>query len=106
MSAANGEVVLTRRIPIHSSLLRPQLLGGAERELAIMNATLVAALIFGVGGVIGIGMGLVLGTTIHFMLTIAAKKDDKGMAVYRRQIHQQNFYAASAWVEARNQLNH
>lgn len=106
MSSTTGEVVLTRRIPIHSSLLRPQLLGGAERELAIVNATLVAALIFGVGGVIGIGMGLVLGTTIHFMLTIAAKNDDKGMAVYRRQIHQQNFYAASAWVDAQNQLNH
>lgn len=106
MSSTTGEVVLTRRIPIHSSLLRPQLLGGAERELAIVNATLVAALIFGVGGVIGIGMGLVLGTTIHFMLTIAAKKDEKGMAVYRRQIHQQNFYAASAWVDAQNQLNH
>ena len=106
MSAANGEMVLTRRIPIHSSLLRPQLLGGAERELAIVNATLVAALIFGVGGVVGIGMGLVMGTPVHFGLTIAARKDDKGMAVYRRQIHQQNFYSASAWVSARQQLNH
>ena len=36
-----------RRIPIHPSLTRPVLLAGAERELVLVNGTIVAALIFG-----------------------------------------------------------
>ena len=38
-----------RRAPIHPSLTRPTLLGGAGRELVLMNGTIIAALIFGVG---------------------------------------------------------
>ena len=38
-----------RRTPIHASLTRPLLLGGAERELVLANGTLIAALLFGVG---------------------------------------------------------
>ena len=37
-----------RRAPVHPSLIRPLLLGGAERELVLMNGTIIAALIFGV----------------------------------------------------------
>jgi len=33
-----------RRAPIHPSLTRPLLLGGAERELVLLNGTLIAAL--------------------------------------------------------------
>ena len=38
-----------RRAPIHLSLTRPLLLAGAERDLVLVNGTLIAALIFGVG---------------------------------------------------------
>ena len=38
-----------RRAPVHPSLTRPLLLGGAERELVLINGTIIAALIFGVG---------------------------------------------------------
>src|SRR2546422_10593484 len=38
-----------RRALIHASLIRPLLLGGAERELVLVNGTIIAALIFGVG---------------------------------------------------------
>ena len=37
-----------RRAPIHPSLTRPILLAGAERELVLVNGTIIAALIFGV----------------------------------------------------------
>src|SRR5207245_4310234 len=38
-----------RRALIHPSLTRPLLLGGAERELVLVNGTIIAALMFGVG---------------------------------------------------------
>ena len=38
-----------RTVPFHSSLTRPILLGGAERDLVIIEVSLIAALLFGVG---------------------------------------------------------
>ena len=38
-----------RTVPLHSSLTRPILLGGAERDLVIIEVSVIAALLFGVG---------------------------------------------------------
>jgi type IV secretion system protein VirB3 len=89
-----------RQIPIHDSLLRPQLLAGGERELVIINATLSAALIFGVGGLIGIITGVIVWGVGQFALVQLAAKDDNFREVFARQIHQQKVYPASATPDA------
>ena len=93
-----------RQIPIHESLLRPQLLAGGERELVIVNATLAAALIFGVGGVGGLVVGLVEWVVMQFALVQLAKRDDNFREVFARQIHQQKVYSAAASVFAQPAL--
>ena len=85
-----------RRIPIHASLLRPQLLAGGERDLVIVNATLAAALIFGVGGLVGVLLGSIVGAAGHFALVQLAAKDPEFRNVFTRQIHQQPVYPAAA----------
>lgn len=93
--------IATRRIPIHQSLLRPHLLAGGERQLTLLNVTMSAALIFGVGGIAGIGTGIALGLLVQWVLALMARRDPQAFDVYRRHIHQQKFYAAAAWVDAR-----
>ncbi|WP_083797231.1 conjugal transfer protein TrbD [Limnobacter sp. MED105] len=85
-----------RRIPMHQSLIRPVLLGGAERGLALMNGVISAALIFGIGSwqaaVIGIGFALI----VHMVLVNLAKQDCQFFDVYKRHITYQDFYPAQA----------
>lgn len=95
-----------RTVPIHDSLLRPQLLAGGERTLVLLNTILSAALIFGVGGLVGIVTGCVLGTTVHVMLVMFAKRDAQAFDTYRRHIHQQKYYPASASPRASHQIQH
>ena len=95
-----------RTIPIHESLLRPQLLAGGERELVILNAVCAAGLIFAVGGVVGIVTGVLLGGTVQTMLMLVAKKDAQSLATYRSHIHHQKFYPAATAPNAVRQLNH
>lgn len=95
-----------RTTPIHDSLLRPQLLAGGERMLVLLNTVLSAALVFGVGGGAGIVSGCVLGATVHMMLVLAAKKDPQAFDTYRRHVHQQKLYPASASPVALHQFNH
>ena len=95
-----------RTVPIHESLLRPQLLAGGERELVILNAVIAAGLIFAVGGMVGIVTGALLGGAVHAMLVVVAKKDALGLATYRRHIHHQKFYPSAAAPCAEQQINH
>lgn len=89
-----------RSIPIHSSLLRPNLLAGGERTLTLLNMTLASVMIFGIGTLPAIAAGLVTGAVIQWMLTLMAKRDPQAFDTYRRHIHQQKFYPAAAWVDA------
>ena len=74
-----------RRIPLHRSLVRPILLGGAERELVIMNMTFVFALIFGVGLTkLTIIAALILGVGGQFVLLMMGKYDPLLSRVYLR----------------------
>lgn len=85
-----------RTIPIHSSLLRPQLLAGGERTLVMLNAMLGAILVFGMGGFVGVLTGVMLCTAVQVVLVLMAKKDDQSLAVYTRHIHLQKYYPAAA----------
>lgn len=92
--------VQTRRIPIHQSLLRPNLLAGGERTLTLLNVTLTASLVFGLGTIPAIATGLVLGMLIQWALVLMARRDPQNFDTYRRHIHHQRFYAGSAWMNA------
>jgi len=90
-----------RRTPIHMSLTRPLLLGGAERELVLVNGTAIAALIFGVGfHWASITMAILLATLGHWALTRAAKHDPQMSRIYVRHVRYQEHYPACARAQA------
>src|SRR2546428_5573957 len=90
-----------RRAPIHLSLTRPLLLAGAERELVLVNGTIIAALIFGVGfHWASLTMATLLASVGHWGLTRAAKHDPQLSRVYVRHIRYQDYYPARAAVQA------
>src|SRR5438445_12710888 len=82
-----------RRAPIHPSLIRPLLLGGAERELVLVNGTIIAALIFGVGfHWVSLTIAGLLATSGHWALSRAAKYDPRLSRIYVRHVpYQPNF---------------
>ena len=84
-----------RRSPIHASLTRPLLLGGAERELVLLNGTIIAALIFGVGfHWVSLTSAGLLATIGHWALTRAAKYDPRLSRIYVRHVRYQAYYPA------------
>lgn len=89
-----------RFTPIHQSLVRPILLAGAERPLAIANWITAAALILGAGTWYTVALGILLATIGHAMLVHAAKIDPQFSRVCIRQFRYQDRYLArtSAWA--------
>lgn len=83
-----------RKVVLHQSLTRPNLLGGAERELAMVNGIVTAALVFGVGSWKAAVLGIVMAFVVHAALVRLAKKDVQFFDVYRRHIHYQDYYPA------------
>ncbi len=95
-----------RRTPIHRSLTRPLLLGGAERELVLVNGILIAALVFGVGfHWVSVSIAILLATVGHWALMRAARYEPRLNRIYVRHVRYQPYYPArpmsqapSAWV--------
>jgi type IV secretory pathway TrbD component len=89
-----------RFTPIHQSLVRPILLAGAERPLAIANWITAAALILGAGTWYTAALGILLATAGHAVLVHAAKIDPQFSRVCVRQFRYQDRYPArtSAWA--------
>jgi type IV secretory pathway TrbD component len=96
----NGE---GRRLNIiHPSLVRPVLLAGAERQLAIANWITAAALILGGGQWYTVALGALLATGGHALLVQLAKIDPELSQVYLRHIrYRQDRYPARAAIWAR-----
>jgi type IV secretion system protein VirB3 len=70
-------------------------LGGAERELVLMNGTVIAALIFGVGfHWVSLTIATLLATAGHWALTRAAKYDPRLSPIYVRHVRYQSYYPA------------
>ncbi|MGH7841344.1 MAG: conjugal transfer protein TrbD [Candidatus Binataceae bacterium] len=91
-----------RRVsPIHQSLIRPILLAGAERPLALANWITAAALTLGTGlHWYTIAMGVFLLTLGHWALVQAAKFDPQLSRVYVRHIRYQDYYPSRASIDA------
>ena len=90
-----------RRTSIHSSLTRPLLLAGAERELVLINGTAIAALIFGVGfHLASVAVAIVFATIGHWALTRVARHDPQMSRIYIRHVRYQEYYPSRASVKA------
>jgi len=85
-----------RRIPIHQSLVRPILLGGAERSLVLITGVIAAGLVFGIGSWQAAVFGIIFALVAHMVLVNLAKQDCQFFDVYKRHITYQNFYPAQA----------
>lgn len=83
-----------RRIPIHSSLHRANLVMGAERELALGSA--LAALLAGIGGMslVSAGTAIIFWLCAIWVLRRMARADPMMSKVWLRHIRQQTFYSA------------
>ena len=87
--------------PIHPSLVRPILLGGAERELVLINVILIVILVLGVGPhPLTFLLALLLGSAGHTLLVLAARFDPQIWRVYARHVIYQPFYPAAASFHA------
>ncbi|MEO8502478.1 MAG: conjugal transfer protein TrbD [Acidobacteriota bacterium] len=90
-----------RQEVLHVSLTRPILLGGVEREIAIIEATLIAALLFGVGlHLATVGLSILIALVVHPLLRSAAKSDPQMLRVYVRHLRYAPYYAAQTHPEA------
>ncbi len=86
---------------IYPSLTRPILFGGAERELAILEGTLICALLFGVGlHFLTVAMAALIAFGVHPLLVLAAKNDAQMFRIYVRSIAHQDFYLARSHPSA------
>lgn len=75
-------------IPLHRSLTEPILMGGAPRNVAIINSTLAAAL--GLGLQLWI-VGLAVWAIGHGIAVFAARKDPAFMDVLVRHIRHKGY---------------
>ncbi|HSJ75448.1 MAG TPA: VirB3 family type IV secretion system protein [Gemmatimonadales bacterium] len=86
---------------VYPSLTRPILFGGAERELAILEGTLICALLFGVGlHFLTVAMAAHIAFGVHPLLVLAAKNDPQMFRIYLRSIAHQDLYLARAHPSA------
>lgn len=83
-----------RRIPVHSSLHRANLVMGAERELVLGSA--LAALLVGIGGLslVSAGTAIVFWFCAIWVLRRMARADPMMSKVWLRHVRQQVFYSA------------
>lgn len=103
MSSAIGAAPILRRLPIHSSLIRPILLAGGERQWVMMNYTLIATLLFGAGlNTFTILSAVLLATIGHICLVKLAGIDAQLSKIYLRYRRYQLFYPAQSSVWSSN----
>lgn len=85
--------------PIHPSLVRPILLGGADRSLVMLNVTCIVTLLFGVGiHWVTLAIAIFLATIGHGILICIAKYDPLFSQIYLRHIRYNDFYLAQGSV--------
>ncbi|MBT8248600.1 MAG: VirB3 family type IV secretion system protein [Acidimicrobiia bacterium] len=91
-----------RQTALHPSLIRPILLGGAEREPVLVNVILIFALVLGVGPhPLTFLLAITLGTLGHSALVWAARHDSQIWKVYSRHLRYRRFYPARSRFDAR-----
>ncbi|HXC24741.1 MAG TPA: VirB3 family type IV secretion system protein [Gemmatimonadaceae bacterium] len=88
--------------PIHAALYRPVLFLGVEQPVAILEATLVFALVVGVGfHLMTIAVAAMIISVIHPTMTWITAHDAEITRVYLRSIGSQDYYPAHSALTAR-----
>lgn len=83
-----------RYAPVHRSLHRRVLLLGAERDLVLLSATIVAILVLAGKTALSIGTAVVFWFGSLYVFQRMAKADPHLSKVFSRHMRQQGFYAA------------
>lgn len=98
---------MTRRgkRPVHLSLIRPTLFGGAEQGMAVLTLIAVVGIpMYGGFHPATIAVGLVVGLPVHALGRWLAKKDPHMIALFIRSLRARDFYlphgARRAWSPA------
>jgi len=81
-----------RSVVLHQSLIRPILLGGAERELALLNGVIAVGLIFGIGSWQAAVLGVIWAVFVHWGLVQLANRDTQFFDIYKRHVAYQDYY--------------
>ena len=89
-----------RRIPIHRSLNRPNLILGGERELVLMTMLFAAMIAFTASSWAQVVIGLVFWLAVHTVLVDMAKNDPVMSKVYLRHVRYKAFYSARSGMFA------
>jgi type IV secretion system protein TrbD len=89
-----------RTIAIHTSLIRPILLMGAERELVLISAIIAAVLVMSLERIIFAIVGVVFWSVGLAALQRGAKADPQFSRVYLRHARYRAYYAAQSRVSA------
>ncbi|MDO5693500.1 MAG: conjugal transfer protein TrbD [Pseudomonadota bacterium] len=89
-----------RRIPIHRSLNRPNLILGGERELVLMTMLFAAMIAFTASSWVQVVIGVVFWLAIHALLVDMAKNDPMMSAVYLRHVRYKGYYPAQTGMQA------
>ena len=106
-SARSERLDRPRTVPIHRALTRPLLLAGADRELALANGVVVAALLFGIGlSWYTVGVSTALLVIGHWGLVLLAKHDADLRRVYVRHVGLASYYPAAPRERRRAPLVH
>ena len=85
-----------RRIPIHASLNRPNLLLGGDRELVLGAGLLAGILVFSLGTWWGVAMGIAFWLVSIGVLARLGKADPIIRPVFIRHQKYQNYFAPAA----------
>lgn len=84
-----------RQIPIHRAVVRPLLLAGGERELVLLNAIIIAALVLGVGfHWFSFSVAALLATVGQWGLCYLAEYDPQFRQIYLRHLRYKDCYSA------------
>ncbi len=90
------ELERPREIKFHQSANRPNLLMGGDRELVLLSALFAAILIFSIGKLWGIPLGIAVWVVCAAGLSRLGKADPMMRQVYLRHIRYKTFYPAKS----------
>lgn len=85
-----------KELPIYSSLNKPILIAGGERDLMLFSSLIAFAMIFVAMSWQSAFLGVTLWLFLSMVLRMMAKKDPLLSKIYTRQIKYQKYYPAVA----------
>lgn len=76
-------------VPIHRSLTEQILIGGVPRQIAFLNGTLGAAMIFGLHSWMSVPVCII----VHIIAFYMTKRDPQFFDCFKRHIQQKSYYS-------------